>query len=288
MRRKSFLLVSTLLLSSSISFAGDIVFFDQPYLQMTKRVVKEADAQAAVLFSGAPASYTLYVSSRDALLDQIEKVERARIFKKLKADNLVQEKNVPFKDALNGFKAHLSNMIVPPNRSPASYLPSFAEWNRTENALDQAATDQRLLAYETRFGPDSEPINIVELFIGEKFLPGDKMGPSAWEPIFRVSAVQATNQGSGVTSTMEWGANYYYLDGRVPKPFKWIGVSNHVGAALALQYRKDSHILNFEGRPSFGVMFHLDRKEAGLTWDPDEDKIRLTLGYAFQFVPLAL
>jgi hypothetical protein len=30
----------------------------------------------------------------------------------------------------------------------------------------------------------------------------------------------------------------------------------------------------------------LDRKEMGARWDPDEETVRFTLGYAFQFVPL--
>jgi len=148
----------------------------------------------------------------------------------------------------------------------------------------KAGLDQRLAAFETRFGPDSEPINILELFVGEKFLAGNEAGPSPWEPIVRFSAVQLSSKGPGVTSGIQVGTNYYFVKG-APALLKWAGVSNHIGVAGLLQYNEDPGLFRFKGRPSFGILFHLDRKEAGFVWDNEEDKIRFTLGYSFQFIP---
>jgi len=82
--------------------------------------------------------------------------------------------------------------------------------------------------------------------------------------------------------------NYYFVKGVVPLPLSVIGLSNHFGVAASLQYLNDPHLLHFTGRPSLGIMFHLDRKEAGISWDPDQHKPRFTLGYAVQFVPFLL
>jgi hypothetical protein len=83
---------------------------------------------------------------------------------------------------------------------------------------------------------------------------------------------------------MELGANYYFING-VPKPLSLIGLSNHIGLAATMQYLEEPGAFNFKGRPAFGAVVHLDRKEVGVTWDDVEDKFRLTVGYSFQFVP---
>jgi hypothetical protein len=65
-----------------------------------------------------------------------------------------------------------------------------------------------------------------------------------------------------------------------------MGASNHIGVSASVQYLSDPGLFKAQGKPSFGILVHMDRKEVGVSWDDEEDKIRLTLGYAFQFIPL--
>jgi hypothetical protein len=281
---KRLLIAFVALAVHTAAFASDYLFINVPYLKATREVITEANVQAASIFQSSSTFAAKYADVSASLTDQIRAVERKRLQKKTGSDVVTDTKDKQFADTLNAFKDALNAMSQRSGRPLRELLPSYDRWNKMETAVVQSGVDERLSAYQTRYGPDSEPINIVELLIGEKFLTGDESGPSAWEPILRLSAVQITTRGSGLTSSFQIGANYYFVNG-VPKPLGLVGLSNHIGLAAALQYLDDPAVFDFKGRPSFGAVLHADRKEIGVMWDNVEDKFRLTLGYSFQFVP---
>ncbi len=281
-------LAAVLLTVATLAHAGNYLFISPPYLVATLDVVKDAREHAPAAFKGDAEMVKTMAVAADALEARVQDVRREQVFKKVKEDSITDREDVVFAEALNNFKDGLNAMSDAAGKKLQDLLPSWDRWNRMEINLVSQGLDQRLAAYRTRFGPDSEPINLVEYLASQTVLPGTEAGPSAWEPIARVSAVQATTRGTGLTSSVQLGMNHYFLNGRAPAPFRWIGLGNHVGIAAMLQYLDHPGILSVKGRPAFGVMFHLDRKEIGVSWDNAEDRLNLTVGYAFQFVPMVM
>lgn len=270
-------------------WASDYLFLSPRYLQLTQVLLKEADARAGDTFEAGSAAASKYAAAVGALRKQLSDLSQARLLKKLKPGMVAEVKDKEFADNLNTFKFALNAMTTKAGKaSPSEIFPTYEEWIKTETAVVQMGVEERLRGFETRFGPDSEQINFIELFVGETLFKGDESGPSSWEPIVRLSAVQLTTSGPGLTSSFEAGMNYYFVKQEAPAPLRWIGVNNHVGIAASLQYLNDPRLMRFEGRPAFGLTFHLDRKEVGANWDPDRKMVRMTLGYAFQFVPFLL
>jgi len=274
--------------ATGLGFAGDYLFLSPAYLSATKAVISEANERAPLYFRDPPEALARYDNAQHRLYEDVTRVQRAQFFKKVSAETVSEVKDAAFADALNGFKDAINAMSEAADQPLQKLLPSYAEWSRMETRVVKAGLEQRLSAYQTRFGPESEPINVLELLISQKWLPGDEAGPAPWEPILRVEAVGITTRGSGLTSTIQTGMNYYFLDGKPPKPLQWLTVSNHVGVAAMLQYLDKPGVLELRGRPSFGVIVHLDRKEIGVAWDDANDRLHLTLGYAFQFVPMLM
>jgi len=267
-------------------WASNYLFLDKPYLDLTEKIQTEADAQASHFLEKGSALETKYKQVAASLRAQISDVQRARLLKKLKPELVVQTKDQQFADNLNSFKDALNYMVQKSGKSPVALFPSYDEWQKVETQAVSQGLDQRLDAFQTRFGPDSEPVNFIEYFGGELLLPGTEAGPSAWEPIARLSPVQATSAGAAVSSA-EAGMNYYFVNRPAPAPLRWVGITNHVGLAATLQYLNNPRIFHFQGRPAFGLTLHLDRKELGASWDPDSKTVRVNIGYAFQVVPLA-
>ncbi len=286
---RQFVAAFALVLSSlGLAAAGDYLFVNPAYLSATQSVLSEARDNALTVFRDQPAVLAQFENARLRLYEDVSTMQRAQFFKKAPADRVADVKDKEFADALNGFKDGLNAMSDTAGQPLEKLLPSWREWNHLETAVVKTGLDQRLSAYNTRFGPDSEPINVVELLISQKALPGNEAGPAAWEPILRVEAVGITTSGPGLTSTFQTGMNYYFLDGKPPKALQWLTISNHVGVAAMLQYLDRPGVLALKGRPSFGMMLHLDRKEIGVAWDNADNRFRLTLGYAFQFVPMLM
>jgi hypothetical protein len=281
------LLTAIVLFTTLSAWAGDYLFLNKRYLSLTEAVLKEADAEATRQFAQRPEFATKWDQASNALQSHIDAVQKARLLKKIKPETVSQQNDRAFAEALNAVKDGLNLMASESKKTPTQLFPSYSEWMQVEAAVVKDGLEQRLAAYQTRYGPESEQINIVEFLIGEAFLHGDEGGPAAWEPIARLTPVQATSAGAGLTSTAQLGANYYFVNG-VPKgPLSWV-VSNHIGLAATLQYLEDPRIFRFRGKPCYGLQLHLDKKEVGLTWDANENTFRATLGYAFQFIPLAL
>jgi len=278
--------VFCILLSALPCWAGDYLFLSKKYLSLTEKVLTQADAEATKTFpAGSPFAGKWGQATGDLRL-HIKEVQRARLLKKLKPEMVAQTKDQAFADALNRVKDGL-NVLSDKTQKPLSdLLPSHREWTQVEAAVVAGGLDQRLAAYELRYGPESEQINILEFLAGETFFHGDEGGPGAWEPIARFTPVQATSAGA-VTSTAQLGANYYFVHGTPKGPLGW-AVSNHVGIAATLQYLEDPRIFRFRGKPCFGMQLHLDKKEVGFSWDQNDKTFRMTLGYALQFIPLAL
>ncbi len=271
---------------SPVVFAGNFVFTSDAYLKLTKQVIREANVTAPIIFGSTGSLIGKYETAQVELEGIIDEAQKKRIHKKVTPQTVDDTQDKRFADALNKFNEFINLMSDQSHKPLSELLPSFDRWTRMETAVVKTGLDQRLAAYQTRFGPESEPINILEFGLSQKFLAGDESGPSPWEPILRFSAVQITSQGSGLTSGFQMGMNHYFLGGKAPKPLSLIGISNHVGVAAVVQYLEDPGAFNFKGRPSFGLVLHLDRKEAGLIWDDQEDRLRVTVGYAFQFIPL--
>jgi hypothetical protein len=269
------------------AYASNYLFLNDDYIQQTRVVLTQADAQAPSTFDKGSPAEAKYVQAVAGLRQQLDAISHAETFKKLKPELVAEVKDQQFADNLNTFKFALNAMATKAGKTPTQLFPAYEKWVQTEAAVVSTGIDQRLKAFETRFGPDSEQINFLELFTGEFFFRGDESAPSPWEPITRLSAIQATTAGPGLVSSFELGMNYYFLEG-VPSPLSMVGISNHLGVAASLQYLNDPHLLHFEGRPSLGLMLHLDRKEAGLSWDPDRHNVRITLGYAVQFIPFLM
>lgn len=274
--------------SLGLAFAADYVFLSPAYLSATKDVIGEANEKAPTYFRDPPTAFARYDNAQRRLYDDVTRIQREQFFKKVSADTVSDTRDKEFSDALNGFKDAINAMADTADKPLEKLLPSYAAWNHLETQVVKAGLEQRLTAYKTRFGPDSEPINVLELLISQKALPGNEAGPAPWEPILRMEAVGVTTSGPGLTSTIQTGMNYYFLNGQPPKPLQWLTVSNHVGVAAMLQYLDRPGVLELKGRPSFGVMLHLDRKEIGVAWDDANNRFRLTLGYAFQFIPMLM
>jgi hypothetical protein len=271
-----------------VAQASSYLFLDKPYLDLTQQVIQEANAKAVSLLSTDATLSAKYKQVSQSLQTQLDQVRKARLFKKLKPELVTQARDQQFADTLNSFKDALNFMATKAATSPSKEFPSYDTWQKAEASAVSQGLDQRLSAFEARFGPDSESVNVIEYFAGQVIWPGDEASPSAWEPIARLSPVQATTAGSGVVTTAEAGMNYYFLNGEAPVPFRWIGISNHIGVAATLQYLDHTALFHFEGRPAFGVTLHIDRKELGVSYDPDAKKVRVNLGYAFQVIPFAL
>jgi hypothetical protein len=284
--RFGFLVFATLL--AAPLHASDYLFLSRRYVQLTQDVMKEANAQADKIMKAGSPLRERYDAATSELQKTFDELGRAKVFKKLKPGMTAEVKDEAFAKNLNVFKDALRWMAEQAGQPPEALFPSYTTWINTETAVVQQGLTKRLDAFETRFGPDSEQINFIELLLGEAFFRGDEAAPSPWEPIVRLSAVQLTTAGPGLVSSFQTGMNYYFVKRSPPAPLKWIGVTNHVGLAATLQYLNDPRLLRFEGRPAFGFVLHMDRKEVGANWDPDQETVRLTLGYAFQFVPLML
>lgn len=286
--RKIILLGLFLCSPLAATWASDYLFLNDRYLTLTQDMVAQADKLAPATFETGSKADATYRQTSAALRTQISEIRRAKLFKKLKEDKVAQVKDQAFAANLNTFKFGLGEMAKKTGKTLPELFPSYENWVKTEVAVVQMGLDQRLQAFTTRFGPDSEQVNFIELFTGEALFRGDEAAPSPWEPIFRLSAVQMTTSGPGIVSSFETGMNFYFTKSEPPAPLSWIGISNHIGLAASLQYLNDPRLMRFEGRPSFGLMVHLDRKEVGASWDPDRKTVRMTLGYAFQFVPFLL
>jgi len=283
MRKSLFAVV--VFLSALPCWAGDYLFLSKRYLSLTEKVLVEADKKAPAVFpSDSPFSKKWGEAVGD-LRAQINAVQKARLLKKLKPEMVTQTKNEAFAASLNRVKDGLNAMSDQARQPLADLVPSYREWTQVEARVVSAGLEQRLESFETRYGPESEQINVIEFLIGEAFLKGNEGGPGAWEPIARVAPVQATTAGA-VTSTAQLGANYYFVNGS-PKGLGWVA-SNHVGLAATLQYLEDPRVFRFRGKPCFGLQLHLDKKEVGFSWDQNDQTFRMTLGYALQFIPLAL
>jgi len=135
----------------------------------------------------------------------MDAITHAELFKKLKPDVVAEVKDHQFADNLNTFKFALTAISAKAGKPPAELFPSYENWVKTEAAVVSAGVDQRLKAFEVRYGPDSEQINFIELFTGECFFRGDESAPSPWEPITRLSAIQATTSGPGLSRVLNWG-----------------------------------------------------------------------------------
>lgn len=281
-------LVSTILVIGVCggAAASDYLFLNRRYITLTRRMLADAESRAGAAFEASSEARNRFDQSISRLRAQLDAVTRGKLFKKLKPESVAEVKNKEFAEELNTFKFGLRAIAAKAGQEPAALFPAYEEWVKTETSVVSMGIDQRLQAFETRFGPDSEPINFLEFFLGEALLKGDESAPSPWEPILRLSAVHLTTAGPGLTSSFQAGLNHYFLQG--PGFFRWIGLNNHVGVAASLQYLNDPRLMRFEGRPAFGVVLHLDRKEVGASWDPNDKTVRMTLGYSFQFIPLVL
>ncbi len=278
----------------SLARAADTIFFNCPYLEATREMVREADGPARTAFAQNPVGSKAYEDSRAILLEEIanrtdacKETKRRILFKQFDRNAVREETDPRFAESLRTFNQAL-NFIADQSGKPLNAVfPSYDRWNRMEAETVGKGLDQRLTAYEVRYGPESERINFLEWFAGEWLLKGTEAGPSAWEPIARLTPVQFTSAGSGLVSTFQLGLNRYFLSGKAPGPLGWIGIKNHAGLALAMQYLDNPRPGRFEGKPAYGFVFHMDRREVGLTWAEAEKQVKITLGYAFQFVPLA-
>jgi hypothetical protein len=284
--RKVFIASLLVLRLVTPSWAGDYLFLNSAYASLTEDVLNEADLWSKDVFKD-PALLQKYQAASGDLRARIEEAQVDQRFKKMKAEDVADVKDAAFAASLNAFKDFLNEMESSSGKPLPELLPSYAAWTHREIEIVKAGLDKRLGAYQTRFGPESEQINIVELLISQRFMAGDESGPQPWEPILRVVPVQITSRGEGLTSTAQLGMNYYFLDG-APKPLRLLGIANHVGAAVTLQYLDHPGPFEVKGKPSIGLLLHFDRKEAGVAYDPTDDRIRFTLGYSFQFIPLVM
>jgi len=269
-------------------WAGDYLYLNPRYVQLTRQMLDQADPYARATFAEGTETRTTYLQATASLREQLDSISRARLFKKMKPSLVTEVKDKSFAENLNTFNFALQAIARKEGKKQAEIFPTYQEWVQTEAAVVQKGVDHRLKAFETRFGPESEQVNFIELFAGEALFRGDEAAPSPWEPIFRLSAVQLTTAGPGLVSSFQAGMNYYFVKSQPPTPLRWIGLSNHLGLAATLQYLNDPRLLRFEGRPAFGFAIHLDRKEIGMSWDPDEKTVRMSMGYAFQFIPFLM
>lgn len=264
---------------------------ERDYFRLFRAVVAETKNAAPRAFKDQPDKLQAFNRFADAVGAALDK-ETPSGFEYLKrvraAHNrlLVDQELVTAVKGFNSGLVHLMNAAG--DDDFMKLVPSYHAWNSLETDLTMDALRNRLAAYEVRYGPDSERLNIVE-YLAVQVPPfrsgGD--GPKAWEPIARVSPVSLTSGASAPVSSIQAGVNYYFLDG----PPDWLdrlGIENHFGFAAALQYLEPEKPLHFKGRPTFGFILHLDRKEVGFTWTEARKQAQITFGYAFQFVPLGI
>jgi hypothetical protein len=265
--------------------AGDYLFLSQPYLDLTQKVMEQADALARDTLAPEPSLASKFKEVRGSLERHIQAAKRDRGLKRATPGAVLQKRDESFAQDLNAFKNALNFMGRQKQKPLAELLPAYDAWNKTETFVVQKGLEQRMDAYLVRYGPESERLNGLEWVAGEILFRGDEGGPSPWEPIARFTPVHFVNTGTGLVSTVQVGVNRYFLDG-APGVFKWIA-PNHVGVAAAVYYLDHPQLGRFKGRPSPGLVLHLDRKEIGVAWQESAKTVRVTLGYAFQFVPLA-
>jgi hypothetical protein len=275
-------------LTAASAAAGNYLFLSKRYLALTEKVAEEAGVAAEGAFPPDAKLKDQFAATRTALKEMARDANRARILKEMGTGAVMQTEDARFTETLNAFKDGLNYVSQKKEKPLEKLLPTYKEWFRVELDAVERGLDQRLAAYEVRYGPESERLNFLEWLAGEIAFPGGEGAPSPWEPIARLTPIQATTAGSGLVSTVQVGLNRYFIDGKPPAALKWIGVRNHVGLAASLQYLDQPRPARFEGRPAFGVVLHMDRRELGLAWDPSTHNVRATVGYAFQVLPLVM
>lgn len=263
------------------------MFFNARYLALTRQLMQEVDPQVQSTFAGNPETLKTYDAARRTLDDFTSEIRGGLLFKRVDGELLSSVEDPKIAQALNVFNDAMNAAAEAAGKKHREIFPTYAEWNRLETELVREGLAKKLNSYEVRYGPDSERINFLEWFLSEAVNDRGRAGPGAWEPILRLTPVQFVSAGSGVASAAQIGTNYYFVEGAPPKFLKLAGVKNHVGAALTLQYLGETRIAHFKGKPAVGAVIHLDRREIGVSYDSEAKKTRLTLGYSFQFVPLA-
>lgn len=267
-------------LAVSPCWAGDDL--NAQYFKLFRQVIAEGRREAPKAFVSDP-------KSLEKFLGLAEKAEKA-LNGMIPPGSAYLKKVRKATDAkpFNDFNFALQSLAAASGTELEQLLPSYDSWNSMETDLTLEALNARIASYEVRYGPGSECLNILE-FLAVQAPPfrGGLGGPKAWEPIARLTPVSLTSGASAPVSTFQGGINYYFLGG-APSWMQRFGVSNHVGVAAALQYLEPEKPLHFRGQPTFGVIFHLDRSEVGFTWTEAKKQAQITLGYAFQFVPLGL
>jgi hypothetical protein len=263
----------------------------QDYFKLFRAVVSESRKAAPDAFKANPERLRPFIGFADSVDAALAK-ELPSGFEYLKRVRTSENRQLADQEllaAVKGFNSGLGHMMDAAGEEGFPKLvPSYHAWNSLETGLLMDALRRRLAAYEVRYGPDSERLNILEYIAVQvpPFRSGDA-GPKAWEPIARLTPISLTSGASAPVSTVQAGVNYYFLNG----PPDWLdrlGVENHIGFAAALQYLEPEKPLHFNGRPTFGFVLHLDRKEVGFTWTEARRQAQVTFGYAFQFVPLGM
>src|SRR5262245_47015357 len=111
-------------------WASSYLFLNKAYLDMTEKMIDEADRVApGYLVSEIPLQQKYHQVS-SLLRRRIDEAQRARVFKKLKPELVTQARDQEFADALNSFKDAL-NLTATKSGKPITQLyPAYEEWQK--------------------------------------------------------------------------------------------------------------------------------------------------------------
>lgn len=292
-RRYSWVLAGVLLCAPLTGWAAEARFLGEELLQLTHQVMTEAPPLAEKKWGRESENYKTFMELRDNLQRELDRAlpvgwanKKQRWLKSYSPPGPRKIDDEGLKKALEGFNSALTELVA--GASGAAIPASFVEM-RKASANDLATgLESRLSAYQIRFGTASERVNWLELGLGAVLFQGDETGPNHLEPIARLSPVNFSSLSDGPVSTFQLGGNWYFLDGPPDGAWSWLRVQNHFGVALALAYPDGAKVLRWNGKPSWGAVLHFDKTEIGITYGGDRRQFGVSLGYAFQFIPMGM
>jgi hypothetical protein len=171
-----------------------------------------------------------------------------------------------------------------PGRPIRSYtdIESYGHWNLIQLDLKELELARTIEDFEIRYGSKSDRINLLELLLVNHVPPfrGSVRGPSAWEPILRVSPVCFSVSDNRFIKTAQLGFNYYFLSG-APRLLRAL---HHIGLAPTVADVNADRVYRI-GTLGWGATVHLGRYQVGAVYVPDSARVNVFSTLDFQIIP---
>lgn len=167
----------------------------------------------------------------------------------------------------------------------AEDLPELAEWNRAKLDRKDAELNRSLGRFDTRYGPGSDKLNLLELLLVWQVPPfkGGVDGPSRWEPILRLTSIALNASDERVNRAAQVGLNCYFFED-APGLFRKL---NHIGLAAAAVDTSGAlvgcRVRSGDWAP--GLFVHFGKYQAGVIPTSGWRGAKLIATFDFQLLP---